>query len=341
MQDRRQPLAAIRRIAQAGQGDQTLEELSRRVCDEIAAACGFDHVALARRSGEATTPLAVTGEPRTECVSVPLVHQDEVTGELTAAPPPSGDDAELLDTIAAVVASLLEPAFQRDDLRRLDAAKTQFIAFASHELRTPIQAVYGMLATLHLRGPQLRADQLVELRSVAYEQADRLRQLVEQLLDISRLDAAVVGVSPRPTQLRRLVEEIVLLVAERRAHQVRIEVPDDLEMEVDPVAVDRIVSNLLTNALRYGAPPVRIDANRSDHHLRLGIEDSGTGVPPEFIPILFERFTRSDRTAAGADGSGLGLSIAQAYANAHGGGIVYSDAKPHGARFEVVIPVAR
>jgi len=341
MQDLRHALATIRRIAQAGQGDDGLETLSQRICDELRDALALDHVALSRGDGDAATLVAAAGPPAVLCRELPLVQQDAMVGCLTVAPPPAGVEAEVLETAAAVVASLLETAVHTEDLRRLDAAKTQFVAFASHELRTPIQAVYGMLATLHMRGGALRTDQLVELRAAAYEQADRLKLLVEQLLDLSRLDAAVVGVSPRPTPLRRLVEEIVLLVSEREPGSVQIDVPDDLEVAVDPVAVDRIVSNLLTNALRYGEPPVRIAAAQRDRHLRLAIEDSGRGVPPEFVPVLFQRFTRSERSAGATQGSGLGLSIAQAYANAHGGDIFYSDARPHGARFEVVIPVAR
>ena len=115
---------------------------------------------------------------------------------------------------------------------------------------------------------------------------------------------------------------------------------DDLEVEVDPLAVERILSNLLTNAFRYGEPPIRVGAARCDLRLRLHVEDSGRGVPPEFVPMLFERFTRSEASLDAANGSGLGLSIAQAYAGAHGGEISYRDAEPHGARFEVVLPVA-
>jgi|SRR5579884_246169 len=248
-------------------------------------------------------------------------------------------EANVLATVGVVIATVFEKELLREQMRRLDEAKTQFVALASHELRTPIQTVYGILSTLHLRGDELREEQLVELRAVAYEQAARLRRLVEQLLDLSRIDAAATTIRPRSTLLYRKVEEIVFLVAERRAREIELEVPTDLEVELDPDAFDRIASNLLVNALRYGAPPIRIEAAQHDRHLRLSVTDSGEGVAAEFVPSLFERFSRSGDTAAREPGSGLGLAIAQSFARAHGGEILYHPAQPHGACFELVLPL--
>ena len=98
------------------------------------------------------------------------------------------------------------------------------------------------------------------------------------------------------------------------------------------------MTNLVTNAFRYGVPPIVVRAERSDNHLRVIVEDRGHGVPAEFVPNLFERFTRSEGTRAAAVGTGLGLAIARSYARAHGGDLVYEDAVPHGARFSVVLP---
>lgn len=280
----------------------------------------------------------------TSLFAVPLLSQGECIGFLAGDRGGESfalDDAEcdVLNTAGAFAAAILEKELLRGDLRRLDAAKTQFLALASHELRTPIQTVYGVLATLHHRGGQLLESQRVELRRAAFEQADRVRRLTDQLLDLSRLDAAALALRPEVTVVRRKLEEIVLLVAENRASAVELAVPADLEVAIDPVVLDRIATNLLVNAFRYGAEPIRVEAERRDRHFRMRIEDSGRGVPLEFVDSLFERFTRSEQSQAETGGSGLGLSIAQAYARAHGGEIVYRDADPHGACFEVVIPV--
>lgn len=247
-------------------------------------------------------------------------------------------ERDLLNTIGVVVATLLEKELLREEARRLDAAKTQFIAFASHELRTPVQAVYGVLATLHHRGSELEQQQLRHLRATAFAQADRLRHLVDQLLDLSRLDGGALSLRPASTHIRSLVEEVVLLVAQQRAVDVEVAVRDDLEAVLDRGAVDRILSNLLGNALRYGAPPVRIEAEQNDRHIRLRVLDAGPGVDTRFVPQLFDRFTRINQSGSTPEGSGLGLAIARSYARAHGGDVLYRPNEPHGACFELVIP---
>jgi signal transduction histidine kinase len=226
-------------------------------------------------------------------------------------------------------------------LEEADQIKSQFVALASHELRTPAAVVHGIAATLHLRGDELTLDQLHQLRRTLFEQTDRLRRLVDQLLDLSRLEAHSVRIDPKPLWVRNRVEEIVIMVAGDRAKEVSIEVPPDLETVVDSDAFDRVVSNLIVNALRYGEPPVRVFAEQPDRYFRLSVEDRGRGVPPEFVPQLFERFTRSKGVQSGAPGAGLGLAIAQSYAQAHGGDLLYEDAEPHGARFKLVVPAKR
>ena len=177
------------------------------------------------------------------------------------------------------------------------------------------------------------------LRAALREQADQVRALVEQLLDLSRFDLAAIEVAPEPVRLRPRIEELVSIAAGARRDAVTVAVASDLEAVVDPSALDRMLSNLVVNALRYGEPPVTVTARRRDTHLRLAVEDRGEGVRHEFVPHLFDRFSRSAEARGRADGSGLGLAIARAYARAHGGDIVYEPAMPNGARFEVVLPL--
>jgi signal transduction histidine kinase len=121
---------------------------------------------------------------------------------------------------------------------------------------------------------------------------------------------------------------------------VAIKAPEALAALVDPEAFDRILSNLITNALRYGKPPIAVEAAASDRHLRLAVEDRGPGVPNDFVPLLFERFTRSEASQQHHQrGTGLGLAIARAYARAHHGELYYEPAQPQGARFVLVLPV--
>jgi signal transduction histidine kinase len=274
---------------------------------------------------------------------LPLLSQQRCIGFLTAdhgGEPFELDSsaAELMRTIGALVASFLESALAREELRRLDEVKTNFIALASHELRTPAAVIYGIGATLHLRGEELNDEQVADLRRVLYDHSSRLRELVDQLLDLSRLEAKAIRIRPESIQVRGHVEQLVASVVPDETAAIELVIPVELEAVSDVAAFDRIVSNLITNAFRYGDPPVRIRAERHDRHFRLAVEDSGTGVDPEFVPQLFERFTRSKDTGGAAEGAGLGLSIAQSFARAQGGDLIYKPIEPTGARFELVLP---
>jgi signal transduction histidine kinase len=257
------------------------------------------------------------------------------------------EEMRLLRTLATLTALALDRsrlfAHERDArvaLERADEIKTNFVALAAHELRTPAATVHGLVETINLRREELSPDQLRELESALRDQTARLRRLVDQLLDMSRLDAEAVTIEPENLHIRERVRELVALTAGERVTEVTVDVPVGLEATVDAHAFDRIVSNLITNALRYGEPPVLVSAQQSDRHFRLIVEDRGTGVAPEFVPDLFERFTRSREAALRPGGTGLGLAIARSYARAHSGDLLYEPARPRGARFQFVLPVA-
>jgi two-component system, OmpR family, sensor histidine kinase MtrB len=160
---------------------------------------------------------------------------------------------------------------------------------------------------------------------------------VEQLLDMSRLDASTIRVSPEPLALKAELEQIVKANALGREDSVEIDVADTEAVFADRAVLERVVGNLVANAVRHGEPPVRIVASQHDTHLRLSVQDNGAGIEPEFVPNLFDRFQRSDTARQSGFGAGLGLSIARLYARAHGGDLVY-DPDAAGTRFELVLP---
>ena len=166
-----------------------------------------------------------------------------------------------------------------------------------------------------------------------------MRNLVDQLLDLSRLEADTVPINPVRLPVRAEVEELVAATAHGSTAEIEVQIPENLETVIDRTVFDRVVSNLITNALRHGAAPVVVTASQSDNHFRLIVEDNGAGVPPQFVDDLFERFSRSDEARSRGQGSGLGLSIARSYARAHGGDLVHEAVRPHGARFELVVPL--
>jgi signal transduction histidine kinase len=268
-------------------------------------------------------------------LGVPMLARGELVGVLHVGcltPRQFTDaDVEMLALVADRVALAVERGRLHEDTVKLEELKSNFVAIASHELRTPASSVYGVLATLAGRGelPSETRDALVH---VGFEQAERLRRLIEQLLDLSQLDARRVPIARKPVVLRVILGEIVAATVPDKAH-VQFEVPPGLAAVIDPLVLDRIVSNLLINATRYGRPPIVLSAEGRDRHLRIAIEDSGSGISEELQPQLFERFARGED----ARGSGLGLTIARAYARAHGGDLVFAPGAG-GARFELILP---
>jgi signal transduction histidine kinase len=245
------------------------------------------------------------------------------------------DEVELLQLVAERVAIAIERAQVHEELVQLDQLKLNFVAIASHELRTPATSVYGVLKTLGDRGSELSDELREELLQVGVEQGERLRRLLEELLDLSRLDARAINVEPRPVVLKAALTDVIQGAT---SQAVELDIPDDLAVVVDPLVLERVVSNLVANAVRYGEPPIRIAACQRDRHLRVSVEDAGPGVPKELEGRIFDRFARGGSSSE--TGHGLGLAIARAYAQAHGGDLVY-DRQPGGARFEFLIPQER
>ena len=365
--DRRKTLAVLQQVSIAGRGGVTASVFLEAVCAAVAEAFEFDHVAAMRYDAEAGELSEIAGVAPAAGVSLlekaretqslvlvsaggvdsafalPLISGDRclalLCGTRSAAAPPIETDWDLLATVGVVATTLLEDALVREEMEATDMLKSEFIALAAHELRNPLASIYGISVTLSEQEDELAESRRQTLRSALREQAIRMRNLIEQLLDLSRFDLAAIPISPEPVRLRPKIEELVGALANGRPNAVTIAVPPDLEAAVDPAALDRMLSNLIANSLLHGEPPVTVTADRQDRHLRLAVEDRGRGVPREFVPRLFDRFARSTESRGRSDGSGLGLAIAQAYARAHGGEIVYEPAVPRGARFEVVIPL--
>ena len=375
--ERQKTLDLARRISVAGHTGVTASVFLDDVCGAVAEALEFDYVAAVRYDAKAETvseiafagaapaaravrqpiagasllvaardtrnPVLVSAGDDTSGFALPLFSTDGdrclafLCGTRAAAVAFSETDADALAAVGVIAATLLEHALAREEMQELDMLKSEFIALAAHELRNPLSSIYGIAVTLNERGDELPEGERLRLRRSLREQTGRLRSLVEQLLDVSRLDLGAIEISPEPVRLRPKIEELVRTLADARPSAVTIAVPAELEAVVDPAALDRMLSNLIANSLRHGKPPVTITADGQDRHLRMAVEDRGGGVPREFVPRLFDRFARD--SGGRGDGSGLGLAIAQAYARAHGGEIVYEPAVPHGARFEVVIPL--
>ena len=327
-------------------GATTRDEVVRQVLPPMAEIVGAQAVEFKDLEGEVLGAYGDVSDDTDRVVAV-----DSPAGEVklwtsTYTPFFGAEELALVRTLAALTALALDRARlfahereTREALERADEIKTNFVSLAAHELRTPVATIHGLVETIHAHRDQLPPGQVEELETVLRSQTVRMKSLVEQLLDLSRLEADAVEIRPTALAIRPRVEEIVAASLGKDAGLVEIDVDSRLVAEVDPHALDRIVSNLLVNACRYGSAPVRISAEKNDRHFRVTVEDHGDGVPPEFVPNLFERFTRSTGARSRTGGTGLGLAIARSYAQAHRGDLIYEPAEPHGARFQLVLPI--
>ena len=197
-------------------------------------------------------------------------------------------------------------------LARLDRARKQFIAAASHELRTPIFSLGGFLELLADEDldEETRRQFLEQIRG----QVERLRNLSVELLDLSRLEAGALELRPEPTDVGQLAREVAAEftpAAVRHRSDVALDLrPDPIELECDPERVAQVLRILLDNALRHTPPGtgVRVSAARSNGHVRLEVSDEGQGIKRQNMPHIFEPFFTSNEEAQGA---GLGLAIAR------------------------------
>jgi signal transduction histidine kinase len=251
----------------------------------------------------------------------------------------SNDDVELLQLAAERAALGLERALVHDELIRYDRVRHNFVSIASHELRTPASSILGAAVTLVHRSDSLDDEQKRKLQQILAEQAQRLATLIDQLLDLSRLEAHAVQIHPKRLGVREHIEKTLAEIAFEPRSTIAIDVPGSLEVDADPIVVERVVSNLAINAIRHGRPPVTISAELDGRYLHLTVADAGPGIPADLRPRLFEEFARGP-DAADRPGAGLGLAIARSYARAHGGDLLYEQPAGGGARFELVVPVA-
>jgi two-component system, OmpR family, sensor kinase len=226
----------------------------------------------------------------------------------------------------------------QNQLARLDRARKQFIASASHELRTPIFSLGGFLELLADEDldDETRRQFLEQLRG----QVDRMRKLATELLDLSRLEAGALELRPEPTDLAQLAREVAgefTPAAQRRDSMVRLELPEDpLELDCDPERVAQVLRILLDNALVHtpAGTGVRVSAARRNGHVRVEVSDRGLGIKRQNMPHIFEPFFTSNEEAQGA---GLGLAIARELAERMDGRLTVRSA-PGATTFSLVLP---
>ena len=230
-------------------------------------------------------------------------------------------------------------------LEELERLRAEFLGMVSHELRTPLTSIKGSAATLMDDSSDLDPAEMAQFFRIIDNQADHMRDLISDLLDVARIETGTLPVDPEPSRVAVLVDE-----ARNRfqsgggRNNLRMDIAPDLP----PVMADRrrivqVLGNLLSNAARYSheSSAIRITAVREGVHVAVSVSDDGLGVTAERLPHLFRKFSRLEGEERGREigGSGLGLAICRGIVEAHGGRIwAESDGPGLGSRFTFTVP---
>ena len=229
--------------------------------------------------------------------------------------------------------------------RMVEQVKSDFVAAVSHELRTPLTSIYGFAETLLREDiPFGEEDRRTFLRYIASE-SERLTEIVDQLLNVARLDSGDLQVELGRIDVGSVVSEVVETVGVGNGHRFEVDLPDEpLAAEADPDKVRQVFNILVENALRYSPQggTVTVGARRNADRVEVRVVDEGMGIPSAEREWIFRKFYRAESAARdGAAGTGLGLFIAKELVNAMGGRIWVDSTEGEGSSFAFELPVAR
>lgn len=308
----------------------------------LAVACWLIAAALAdltpkkREFPEANTPIWAMVWPYLLAVSLLATHVIRYRAAGTGP-----DDVFLLDALIAIgVVILCRQMFQiRRDRMRVEAQRSELVSSVSHELRTPLTALVGYLALLRDDEAEYQGVVQREMLNEASAQADHLARLVSDLVMLSRGDRYQLPLQLAPVGFHSIVRA-ALRTLEVESIRIDTELSADVKVGVDADRVQQSLTNLLSNAIRYGGSRILVVGAIADADLVLEVHDDGRGVPIKYEAAIWERFERGEhRLDATSPGLGIGLAIVRAVALSHGGQAEYRRSERlGGACFSVVIP---
>ncbi|MFC5447010.1 ATP-binding protein [Paenibacillus aestuarii] len=227
----------------------------------------------------------------------------------------------------------------------IDALKNDLISLASHEFKTPITSIKGSVETLLRTDAKWEESFKQELLEGIHEDIGRIQDLIEEWLDISKIEAGAMRINPQPLRLADVVESARRRLPQQAVYiHTRFEVELDQELPLvyaDKLRLEQVLINLFTNAVRYnlGQPMIRIRAKVADSFVRLEVEDNGIGIAAEHLDHIFDRFYRVDVSSIRqTGGTGLGLAICKGIMQAHGGDIKVKSEFGQGSTFTLLIP---
>ncbi|MBZ0316850.1 MAG: sensor histidine kinase KdpD [Anaerolineae bacterium] len=263
---------------------------------------------------------------------------------------PTPERNRLLDAFASQAALgidatlLAEKAQQTQLLHEAEKLQSALLNSISHDLRTPLVSIAGALSSLRDQANFLDETAKSELIQGAWEETTRLNQLVGNLLDMTRLEANAVSLRQSPSDVQEMIGVALSHMKERLLnHKVRVDIPPDLPLvSADFVLIVQVMVNLLDNAAKYTPPGSLIEIQASaDSFITIAVMDHGSGVSPEELPRIFDKFYRSEGASQVAGGTGLGLSICRGIIEAHKNYIWAENREGGGMIVRFTLPIAR
>jgi signal transduction histidine kinase len=285
-------------------------------------------------------------------LGLPLKIRDQILGVLVfmrfGGPGFEEEQIYLAELIALPVAQLLERHRLVDQIanleavRRLDSLQDDFIATISHELLTPLGFIKGYATTLLREDIQWDEQTRREFLTIIEEESDRLRELIDNMMDSSRLQAGTLRMTFQTTRLDTLLREIALRARSRfdnLAVELDIQSPG-LLTRADPTRLAQVFDNIISNATKYApGSPITISLKKEKNQACIIIHDDGPGIRPEYLPNIFKRFYRTPDHSAGVRGTGLGLYICRKIIQGHGGEIEAQSEPGQGTSFIITLPI--
>jgi signal transduction histidine kinase len=231
----------------------------------------------------------------------------------------------------------LELERANEELQSANQYIRDFVAVASHDLKGPLTAILASAVLMRDRFDEISEAKKRDFLAIIERQTRHLARLVDDLLTLSRIEAGGLKTHAEAVDLHKAIRAVVEDFAEHAA-EIRVRVPR-VTVLADPDHLQRILANYVGNALKYGSPPIEVEATDADGWVEIRVRDQGEGVPHDFVPRLFGRFARADTEATRSEqGTGLGLSIVRGLAQANGGDAWYEPNSPHGSCFAVRLP---
>ncbi|MCB0804446.1 MAG: HAMP domain-containing protein [Bacteroidales bacterium] len=244
-------------------------------------------------------------------------------GDLLARIPEKGMKGELA-TLSSTFNKMADTILRNiDELKEVDSLRRELIANVSHDLRSPLAVIHGYIETLMIKDENLTSEERQKYLKIILDGSDRLKKLVSDLFELSKLEANQIKPNKEPFFINELLADAANrynLIAEKKHIAIKSDIAKTIPMvEADVSLIERVIQNLLSNALQYTPEngEVKLEVKQVDKNVEVNVENTGKGIPAEDLPHIFDRYYKVSKEKSGIEGTGLGLAIVKKILDIH------------------------